>query len=87
MAAKQTRSTKEARRGIQSGVDKLARTAQVTRGPKKRDVALDKKLDALSVPKGGRTGRKMAPPVWHYWPSPDAQLAPGRPQGSKKSLK
>ncbi len=32
MAAKQTRSTEEARRGIQSGVDKLANAAQVTLG-------------------------------------------------------
>ena len=33
MAAKQTRSTEEARRGIQSGVDKLANAVQVTLGP------------------------------------------------------
>ena len=87
MAAKKTRSKKEARRGMQSGVDKLASTAQVTLGPKKRDVVLDKQFDALSVPKVGRTVRKTAPPVRHYWPSPDAQLVPSRPQGSKKSLK
>ena len=87
MAAKRTRSTEEARRGIQGGVDKRANAARVTRGPTEGDIAWDKQVDALCVPWVGRTGRKMAPPVRHYWPSPDAQRVPSRPQGSKKSPK
>jgi hypothetical protein len=87
MAAKQTRSTEEARRGIQSGVDKLANAAQVTLGPPEGDVGLDKAFAALSVPKGGRTVRKMAGPARRYWPSANSQRAPSRPQGSKKSPK
>ena len=85
MAAKQTRSTEEARRGIQSGVDKLANAAQATLGPKEGDVARDKQFEALSVPKGGRTVREMAPPARRYWPSANSQRAPSRPQGGKKS--
>ena len=87
MAAKQTPSTEEARRRIQSGVDKRANAAQVTLGPKEGDVVLDQKFDALSVPKVGRTVRKMAPPATRYWPSANSQRAPGQPQGSKKSPK
>jgi chaperonin GroEL (HSP60 family) len=87
MAAKQTRSTEEARRGIQSGVDKLANAVQVALGPPEGDVARDKAFAALSVPKGGRTVRKMVVPARRYWPSANSQRAPSRPQGSKKSPK
>jgi len=60
MAAEQTRSTEEARRGIQRGVDKRANAAPVTLGPNEGDIALDKKFAALSVPKVGRTVRELA---------------------------
>ena len=85
MATKQMRPTEKARRRIQHGRDTLANAAQVTLGSKEGDVARDKEFDALSVPKGGRTVRKMAVPARRYWPSANSQRAPRRPQGSKKS--
>jgi len=87
MATKQMRPTEEARRGVQSGADKLANAVEVTVGPPEGDVARDKAFAALSVPKGGRTVRKMAVPARRYWPSANSQRAPSRPQGSKKSPK
>jgi hypothetical protein len=86
MAPKQQRLTEETRRRLQSGRDTLANAVQVTLGPlKEADVARDKAFDALSVPKGGRTVRKMAPPTRRYWPSANSRRTPSRPQGGKRS--
>lgn len=86
MAPKQRRPTEEARRRIQQrGKDTLTNAAQVTLGPTEGDVARDRAFAALSVPKGGRTARKMAVSARRYWPSANSQRAPSRPQGTKKS--
>jgi len=85
MATKQQRPTEEARRGLQRGKDTQANAAQATAGITEGDVARDKEFDALSVPKGGRTVRKMAVPARRYWPSANSQRAPSRPMGTKKS--
>ena len=85
MAAKQLRSTEKARRGIQRGVSRLANAEKAALDRREGDVARDKEFDALSVPKGGRTVRKTAPPARSYWPSVNSQRAPRRPQGSKRS--
>lgn len=85
MAAKQVRSTGEARRGIQRGVDKLANAMKATRGSKGRNVVLDEKFGAPPVPKGGGTVRKVAPPARRYWPSVNSQRAPSRPRGRQGS--
>ena len=42
MAAKELRFNEEARRSLQTGVDKLADTVKVTLGPKGRNVVLEK---------------------------------------------
>jgi len=86
MATKQQRPTEEARRRRQSGRDTLANAVQVTLGPlKEGDVARDKEFDALSIPKGGRTVRTMAPPPRQYWPSANSRRSPSRTPGGKKS--
>jgi len=86
MATKQIRPTEEARRRRQRGRDTLANAVQVTLGPlKEGDVARDKEFNALSIPKGGRTVRKMAVPARRYWPSANSRRAPSRPLGGKKS--
>ena len=86
MAMKQQRPTEEARRRLQRGRDTLANAVEVTLGPlKEGDVAGDKAFAALSVPKGGRSVRKMAVPERRYWPSANSQRAPSRPLGTKKS--
>ncbi len=87
MVTKQRRPTEEARRGLQRGRDTLANAVKVTLGPPEGNGARDKAFAALSVPKGGRTVRKMAVPARRYWPSANSQRAPSRPQGSKKSPK
>ena len=86
MAAKQTRSTEQARRGIQRGVDKWANAALVTLGPKEGDIALDKKFVALSIPKGGRTVRELAPPAKRYWLR-EGPMRAQPPPGSRKPFK
>jgi hypothetical protein len=85
MATKQQRPTEEARRRLQRGSDALANAVQVTLGHPEDDVAQDKDFLALSVPKGGRTVRKMAVPARRYWPSANSQRAPSRPRGTKKA--
>jgi len=85
MATKQQRLTEEARRRLQRSRDTLANAGQVTLGPTEGDVARDKAFAALSVPKGGRTVRKMAVPARQYWPSANSRRTPSRPQGGKKS--
>jgi hypothetical protein len=85
MATKQRRPAEEIRRGIQRGKDTPANAVQVTVGAPEEDVARDRAFAALSVPKGGRTVRKMAVPARRYWPSANSKPAPSRPQGTKKS--
>jgi hypothetical protein len=86
MATKQQRPTEDTRRRLQSGRDTLANAVQVALGPlKEGDVARAKEFDGLSVPKGGRAVRKMAPPPRQYWPSANSRRTPSRPQGGKKS--
>ena len=85
MATKQIDPTEEARRRLQRSRNTRVNAVQVPRDPAERDVVRDKAFDALSVPKGGRTVRKMAPPARRYWPSANSQRAPSRPQGTKKS--
>ncbi len=55
MAAKDLRFAEEARRGLQSGVDKLADTIKVTLGPKGRNVVLEKKWGAPTITNDGYT--------------------------------
>ena len=44
--AKEIRFGEEARRSMESGINKLADTVKVTLGPKGRNVVLDKKFGA-----------------------------------------
>jgi len=55
MAAKDLKFSEEARRGLQSGVDKLADTIKVTLGPKGRNVVLEKKWGAPTITNDGYT--------------------------------
>ena len=55
MAAKDLRFNEEARRGLQTGVDKLADTIKVTLGPKGRNVVLEKKWGAPTITNDGYT--------------------------------
>ncbi len=72
MAAKQVRSTEEARRGTQRGVSRLANAERAALDPTEADVARDKEFDALSVPKGGRRVRKRPTGPPRHWPSPSS---------------
>ncbi len=72
MAAKQVRSTEEARRGIQRGVSRLANAEQAALDPTEGDVARDKEFNALSVPKGGRRVRRRPTGPPRHWPSPSS---------------
>jgi hypothetical protein len=85
MATKQRRPTEEIRRRLQRGKDTPTNAVQITLGPTEGDAARDKAFATLSVPKGGRTVRKMAVPARRFWPSANSQRAPSRPQGTKKS--
>ncbi len=55
MAAKDLRFNEEARRGLQTGVDKLADTVKVTLGPKGRNVVLEKKWGSPTITNDGVT--------------------------------
>ena len=55
MSAKDLRFSEEARRGLQAGVDKLADTIKVTRGPKGRNVVLEKKWGSPTITNDGYT--------------------------------
>jgi len=55
MAAKEIHFNDEARRGLRSGVDKLADTVKVTLGPKGRNVVLEKKWGAPTITNDGVT--------------------------------
>ena len=51
--AKQLKFDDEARRALESGVNKLADTVKVTLGPKGRNVVLDKKFGAPTITNDG----------------------------------
>ena len=51
--AKMIQFGEEARRAMQSGVDKLANTVKVTLGPKGRNVILDKKFGSPLITNDG----------------------------------
>jgi hypothetical protein len=85
MPAKQLLSDEEARRVIQRDLDR--RTRAVKASFKGRHAGLDEKSGAPTSPKEGETVRKMARPGRRYWPSPNSQRAPSRPQASKGSPK
>ncbi|HEY4610686.1 MAG TPA: TCP-1/cpn60 chaperonin family protein, partial [Ilumatobacteraceae bacterium] len=51
--AKQLKFEDEARRALESGVNKLADTVKVTLGPKGRNVVLDKKFGAPTITNDG----------------------------------
>jgi chaperonin GroEL len=53
--AKQLKYGEEARRALQSGLDKLANTVKITLGPKGRNVVLDKKYGAPLITNDGVT--------------------------------
>ncbi|MEG2082995.1 MAG: TCP-1/cpn60 chaperonin family protein, partial [Oscillospiraceae bacterium] len=53
--AKELKYGEEARRGLQSGIDKLADTVRITLGPKGRNVVLDKKFGAPLITNDGVT--------------------------------
>ncbi|MCH8990190.1 MAG: chaperonin GroEL [Acidobacteria bacterium] len=55
MAAKELRFNEEARRLLQTGVDKLADTIKVTLGPRGRNVVLEKKWGAPTITNEGYT--------------------------------
>jgi chaperonin GroEL len=55
MAAKNLRFNEEARRGLETGVNKLADTVRVTLGPKGRNVVLEKKWGAPTITNDGVT--------------------------------
>ena len=85
MPVKQLLSDKEARRVIRRDLDN--RTSAVKASFKRRNAGLDKKAGGPTSPKDGIAVRKMAPPRRRYWPSPNSQRAPSRPQASKGSPK
>jgi hypothetical protein len=85
MATKQQRPTEAARRRLQRSKDTLANAVQATQDVSEGNVARDKALDALSVPRGGRPVWTMVAPARQYWPSANSQRAPSRPQGTKKA--
>ena len=53
--AKQIVYGEEARKALQSGIDKLADTVKITLGPKGRNVVLDKKFGAPLITNDGVT--------------------------------
>ncbi len=55
MAAKDLRFNEEARRGLESGVNKLADVVKVTLGPRGRNVVLEKKWGAPTITNDGVT--------------------------------
>jgi chaperonin GroEL len=74
MAAKDLRFSEEARKGLQSGVDKLADTVKVTLGPKGRNVVLEKKWGAPTITNDGVTIAKEIE-LEDAWENMGAKLA------------
>ena len=74
MAAKDLRFDEDARRGLESGVDKLADVVRVTLGPKGRNVVLEKKWGAPTITNDGVTIAKEIE-FDDPWENMGAQLA------------
>ncbi len=74
MAAKEMKFDEEARRALQSGVDRLADTVKVTLGPKGRNVLLEKKWGAPTITNDGVTIAKEIE-LDDPWLNMGAQLA------------
>ena len=74
MAAKDLRFDEDARRGLESGVNKLADVVKVTLGPKGRNVVLEKKWGAPTITNDGVTIAKEIE-FDDPWENMGAQLA------------
>jgi len=74
MAAKELKFNEEARRGLQSGVDKLANVVKTTLGPKGRNVVLEKKWGSPTITNDGVTIAKEIE-LEDPWENMGAQLA------------
>jgi chaperonin GroEL len=74
MAAKELKFNEEARRGLESGVDKLANALKVTLGPKGRNVVLEKKWGSPTITNDGYTIAKEIE-LDDPWENMGAQLA------------
>jgi len=81
-----TLSNKErAHRALQAAVDERARAVRARFNA--RDERLHEAAVTRSTQKDGEPPRKMAPPNRRYWPTPNSQRAPSRPQAKKSSSK
>jgi hypothetical protein len=74
-----------ARQAMQAAVDERASAARARFGG--RDERLHETAATRSAQKDGEHLRKMAPPSRRYWPTPNSQRAPSRPQAKKGSSK
>ncbi len=74
MAAKNLRFNEDARRGLESGVNKLADVVKVTLGPRGRNVVLEKKWGAPTITNDGVTIAKEVE-LEDPWENMGAQLA------------
>ena len=74
MAAKDLRFNEEARRGLETGVNKLADVVKVTLGPKGRNVVLEKKWGSPTITNDGVTIAKEIE-LDDPWENMGAQLA------------
>jgi chaperonin GroEL len=74
MAAKVLKFDEEARRALETGVNKLADTVSITLGPKGRNVVLDKKWGAPTITNDGVTIAKEVE-LEDPWENMGAQLA------------
>ena len=74
MAAKNLRFNEDARRGLESGVNKLADVVKVTLGPRGRNVVLEKKWGAPTITNDGVTIAKEVE-LEDPWETMGAQLA------------
>ncbi len=84
MPAKQALSDDErALQALQHDVDERARAVRARL--EGRNMGRDRQSSAHSTLKDGEPPRKMAPPSRRYWPSPNSQRAPSRPQAKKAS--
>ena len=72
-----------ARQASQAAVDQRARAVQA--GFRGQDERLHETAVTRSTQKDGEPLRKMAPPNRRYWPTPNSQRAPSRPQAKKRS--
>src|SRR5687767_7840520 len=74
MPAKQLKFDEEARRALETGVNKLADAVSITLGPKGRNVVLDKKWGAPTITNDGVTIAKEVE-LEDPWENLGAQLA------------